>query len=66
MCFGLGREGLREGEWNCLKHYKRGWNRKEWKRSKDLKKEGTHWSRDGCLKKGGGESGPPYERFEGV
>ena len=27
---------MREGGGNCLKHFKRGWNRKEGSRSKDL------------------------------
>ena len=31
---------LREGGGNCLKYLKRGWNRKEGRGSKDLKKVG--------------------------
>ena len=38
-----GRSGLREGGGNCLKHFKRGWNRKEWSRNKDFKKEEISW-----------------------
>ena len=30
--------GLHEGGRNCIKYFKKGWNRKEGKRNKDLKK----------------------------
>ena len=42
---------------DCLKYLKRGWNRKERRKSKDFKKEGTIWSRCGCLKKEGRGAG---------
>ena len=47
---------------NCLKHRKRGWNRKEGRRHKDFKKGGQAGSSGGCLKKEG-ECGlePPYK-----
>ena len=45
---------LCEGGGNCLKYLKRGWNRKEGKGHKDLKKVGGQvGSRGRCLKKGG-------------
>ena len=43
---------------NCLKYLKRGWNRKEGRGNKDLKKEGQTGSRGGCLKKGKGAETP--------
>ena len=52
---------MREGGGNCLKYLKRGWNRKEWRGNKDFKKGGQAGSRGGCLKKGGGDAGTPYE-----
>ena len=54
---------MREGGRNCLKYLKRGWNRKEVRRNKDLKKgggggggggEGGGGGGGGCHKKGGG------------
>ena len=41
---------------NCLKYLKRGWNRKEGRGNKDLKR-GQAGSRGGCLKRG--EAGTP-------
>ena len=38
-----GRMGLREGGGNCLEYFKRGWNGKEGRRTKDFKKEGASW-----------------------
>ena len=35
-----GSRGLCEGEENCLKYCKRGWNRKEGRENKDFKQEG--------------------------
>ena len=46
------------GGGDCIKYFKRGWNRKDGRRNKDLKKVGQAWSRGGCLKKGGLE---PYK-----
>ena len=40
---GYGRRGFREGEGNCLKYLKKGWNRKEWRRKKYFKKEEASW-----------------------
>ena len=39
------RRGFREGGENCLEYLKRGWNRKEWRRNKDFKKEGESWDK---------------------
>ena len=40
---------------SCLKYLKRGWNRREGRGHKYLKKEGVQaGSRGGCLEKGGG------------
>ena len=47
---------------NCLKYLKRGWNRKEWRGNKDLKKVGKLGQGMGALK-GGLE--PPYKLWEG-
>ena len=44
---------MREGERNCLKYLKRGWNRTEGRGHKDYKKEGQIGSRGGCLQKVG-------------
>ena len=44
-----GRRGLREGGGNCVKHFKRGWDRKEGRGDKDFKKGGAG-SRVGALK----------------
>ena len=52
-----GRRGLREGGGNCVKYLKRGWNRKDGKGNKDLKKGGQPGSKGGYLKKG--EAGTP-------
>ena len=41
-----------------IKYFKRGWNRKEGKESKDFKKWGQAGSMGGCLKNGGE---PPYK-----
>ena len=57
--FVLGQEGLCEGWGNCLKYLKMGWNRKEGRGSKDLKREGGIGSKDGCLKKKG--AGTPLQ-----
>ena len=43
---------LCEGGGNGLNYLKKGWNRKEGKGHKDLKKGGQAGSRGGCLKKG--------------
>ena len=51
-------EGGCKGGENCLKHLKRGWNRKEGRGNKDFKKVGQAGSRDGCLKKGEGAGTP--------
>ena len=56
-----GRRGLREGWGNCLKYFKRGWNRKEGGEAKILKKKGQAGSMDGCLKKGRLGLEPLYE-----
>ena len=32
------RRGLREGGENCVKYFKRGWNKKEGRRNKDFEK----------------------------
>ena len=59
---GLGQKGVaRVVGGDRLKYLKRGWNRKEGKDNKDLKKGGGGQAgpRGGCLKKGGLE--PPYE-----
>ena len=45
---------MREGRGNCLKYFKREWNRIEGRGNKDFKKEGQAGSRRGCLKKKGG------------
>ena len=45
---------MREGRGNCLKYFKREWNRIEGRGNKDFKKEGQAGSRRGCLKKGAG------------
>ena len=53
---------MREGERNCLKYLKRGWNRTEGRGHKDYKKEGQIGSKGGCLKKVEGEGlEPPYK-----
>ena len=44
---------MREGRGNCLKYFKREWNRIEGRGNKDFKKEGQAGSRRGCLKKRG-------------
>ena len=47
-----------KGGGNCLKHLKRGWNRKEGRGNKDFKKGGGQaGSRVGFLKKGRGGGG---------
>ena len=46
------RRGVCEGGENCLKDLKRGWNRKEGRGNKDLKRWGKVVSRGECLKKG--------------
>ena len=52
----------REGGENCLKYIKRGWNRKEERGNKDLKKGGEQAGlRGGCLEKGEGGLEPPYK-----
>ena len=48
-----GRDCVREGE-DCLKYLKRGWNRKEGKGNKDLKKGGQLGQGVGALKMGRG------------
>ena len=55
-----GRRGLREGGGNCIKYLKRGWNRKEGRGNKKLKKEGGDKLGQGVgtLKRG---LEPPYE-----
>ena len=46
---------MREGEGNCLKYLKRGWNRTEGTGHKDFKKRrGKLYQAVGALKKGGG------------
>ena len=39
------RRGFRESGENCLEYLKRGWNRKEWRRNKDFKKEEASWDK---------------------
>ena len=57
-CVRLGREGVDEGGWNCLKYLKWGWNRKKGRGNKDFKKGGGKLGQGvGALKRGG----PPYE-----
>ena len=51
---------MREGGKNCVKHLKRGWNKKEGRGNKYFKKGGQAGSRGGSLRNGGHE--PPYER----
>ena len=52
---------------NCLKHLKRGWNRKEGRRNKTvIKGRGQAGSRDGCLKKGGRTRTPLRTMTESV
>ena len=63
MCCGLGRWGLREDGGNCLKHFKRGWNRKEGRRSKDFKKEWESWVK-GWMPQKKGESGTPLRNYD--
>ena len=41
------------GEGDCVKYLKAGWNRKEGRGNKNLKKGGQGGSSGGCLKKGG-------------
>ena len=48
-----GRRGLHEGGGNCVKHLKRGWNRKEGRGNKKFKRGEQVGSRGGCLKKDG-------------
>ena len=55
-----GWKELRESGRNCLKYLKKGWNGKEWRGDKDLKKRGQAESRGVCLKQeGGGVAGTP-------
>ena len=54
-----GRRGLREGEGNCLKYLKRGWNRKEGTEKMFLKR-GQAGPRGACLKREVGWN-PLYE-----
>ena len=58
-----------EGEGNCLKYLKWGWNRKEGGGTKILKR-GKAGPRGGCLKKGGWNSltnyGPSLRNLIGV
>ena len=56
MGLGKNKVCLREGDGNCLKYLKRGWNRKEKRGNKDFKKGEQAGSRGGCSKKGGLES----------
>ena len=56
---------LREGGENCLKYIKRGWNRKEERGNKDLKKGGgrgggASWVKGWVPRKRGGLE-PPYK-----
>ena len=44
---------MHEGEGNCIKYLKRGWNRTESRGHKDLKKGGTRWVKGWVPKKGG-------------
>ena len=52
-CVQLGQEDgcLREGGWNCLKYFKRGWNRKEGRGTKILRSGGKLSQGMGTLKK---------------
>ena len=50
----LRQKGVARVGGNCLKYFKRGWNRKEGKGSKDVQKGGKAGPRGGCLKKKGG------------
>ena len=43
---------LREGWGNCLKYFKRGWNRKEERSNKDIKNGGKLGQGVGVLKRG--------------
>ena len=45
-----------EGGGNCLKYFKKGWNRKKGRGSKDFNNGGQAGSRDGCLKRFSGTS----------
>ena len=53
---------MHEGRGDYLKYLKRGWNRKEGRGHKDLKKVGQAGSMGGCLKEEGGLE-PPYELY---
>ena len=46
-CFGLGQERVAQGQGNCLKCLKMGWNRKEGREAKIKKKGGQAGSRGG-------------------
>ena len=51
---------LREGRGNCLKHLKRGCDRKEKRGNKNFKKGGASWGKQWVLGERGGRE-PPYE-----
>ena len=61
---GLGKKGVSKGGGDCLNYLKRGWNRKEGRGNKYLKKGGGGWQagpRGGCPIKGGGVLEPLYK-----
>ena len=49
----LGRAGLHECGWNCLKYLKRGWNRNKGRGNKHFKKGGKLGQEVGALKRAG-------------
>ena len=56
--------GFQHEVWGkCLKYLKRGWNRKEWKRNKDLKKVGKLGQGLGALKRGSWNPLTNYEFY---
>ena len=59
---GLGQKGVARVEGNCLKYLKRGWNRKEGKGNKDLRKGGKLDQKMSALKRGRGWN--PFTNYD--